>query len=273
MSVPDSRVFFKMDVGYFRNPKILPLLEECRDAVFLHMAAIAYSREHLTDGVVPIRRVMADVLIDPCGAQCGSHCTPQCARIVLLQTGLIEQVDNRLVRVHDYGKHNQTADEVQTARAAGQKAAAARWGKKKDADRIPVRNPDRSTDRNAEGNAEERREETSTRAGARAREDRFADFWQIYPKKVAKGSAERAWTKAVKDTDPQAILDALTAQRPALARAEAQFIAHPATWLNGRRWEDEPPRTAGQTGATDTQGVFAGIPRPDELRFHDEDDT
>ena len=69
------------------------------------------------------------------------------------------------------------------------------------------------------------------------------------------------------------ILDALTAQRPALARAEAQFIAHPATWLNGRRWEDEPPRTAGQTGATDTQWVFAGIPRPNELRFHDEDDT
>ena len=111
------------------------------------------------------------------------------------------------------------------------------------------------------------------RAPARAREDRFADFWQIYPKKVAKGSAERAWTKAVKDTDPQAILDALTAQRPALARAEAQFIAHPATWLNGRRWEDEPPRTAGQPGATDTQEVFAGIPRPNELRFHDEDDT
>lgn len=115
--------------------------------------------------------------------------------------------------------------------------------------------------------------EEAPRAGARTRVSRFEEFWKLYPRKTSKGHAEKAWAKAVKDTDPQAILDALTAQRPALARAEAQFIAHPATWLNGRRWEDEPPRAAGQTGATDTQGVFAGIPRPNELHFHDEDDT
>ena len=155
----DSRVFFKVDVGYFRNPKVLPLLEENHDAVLIHLAAIAYAREHLTDGIVPIRRVMADVMTTPCGSHCGTQCEPQCPRILLVQNGLIEDVDARTIRVHDYAEHNQTAADVEKSRAAGQKGAAARWSKRTDANRIAVGTATRSTERSADGNANPNAEE------------------------------------------------------------------------------------------------------------------
>ena len=235
----DSRIFFRMDVGYFRNPKIAPLMEENRDAVFVHQAAIAYSREHLTDGVVPVRQVMREVLVDPCGPSCGSHCQPQCARILLTENGLFEHIDARTVRVHDYERHNQTADDVARAVVAGQKGAAARWAKKTHADRNGVRHADRNGVPNADPNARREENRTHPRAGARAREERFSEFWIAYPRKSGKGKAEQSWAKAVKDTDPDVIIAALAAQGPLVGAREEQFVPYPATWLNQRRWEDE----------------------------------
>jgi hypothetical protein len=68
----------------------------------------------------------------------------------------------------------------------------------------------------------------------------FMKFWSIYPRKVGKGSALRAWRK-VKPDEVQPILDAVTAQKSWSTFADPQFIPHPATWLNARRWEDAPP--------------------------------
>lgn len=262
----DSRIFFRMDVGYFRNPKIAPLMEENRDAVFVHQAAIAYSREHLTDGVVPVRQVMREVLVDPCGPSCGSHCQPQCARILLTENGLFENIDARTVRVHDYERHNQTAADVAKAITAGQKGAAARWGRKSDADRNGVRHADRNGGASAHPNASTGEKRTHPRAGAPAREDRFPEFWMAYPKKVSKGHAEKAWAKAVKTTDPDVILAALAAQGPLVGARDKQYIPNPATWLNGERWTDE----SGNQGLR-ADHAFAGVPRVDELTFADED--
>lgn len=110
------------------------------------------------------------------------------------------------------------------------------------------------------------------RAPASAREDRFTEFWMAYPKKVAKGAAERAWAKAVKTTDPDVILAGLQAQAPRLRSVDPQFVKHPSTWLNSTSWEDEHPMN-GTAGAGTVRDAFVGIPRPNELRFHDEDDT
>lgn len=264
----DTRVFFKMDVGYFRNPKITLLLEERRDAVFLHMAAIAYARQHLTDGVVPTRAVMRDVLIDTCGPHCGSDCDPQCARMMLRIHGLFEPVDARCDLVHDYGKHNQTSSEVVARKVAAQDAANARWHPKSGTRRNAKRTADGSADGSAERNAEKRREEKNY---ARAREARFDEFWEVYPRKVGKGQAEKAWKTAVKDTDPDDILAGLRSQLPKLTQSETKFIPYPTTWLNGDRWEDQLTESTGTDG--DRPVAFAGIPRVNELRFHDEDDS
>lgn len=64
------------------------------------------------------------------------------------------------------------------------------------------------------------------RAPASAREDRFTEFWMAYPKKVAKGAAERCWAKAVKTTDPDVILAGLQRRAPRLRSVDPQFVKH-----------------------------------------------
>src|SRR6185312_511968 len=71
--------------------------------------------------------------------------------------------------------------------------------------------------------------------------DLFAEFWLIYPRHVAKVAAKRAWLRLTR-REKVAALDALVAWRRIwLQRDEPEFIPHPASWLNGERWEDELP--------------------------------
>ena len=71
----------------------------------------------------------------------------------------------------------------------------------------------------------------------------FDEFWAAYPKHVAKKPARRAWDKLHADRD---LLDALLTALEWQTRTEAwqrdggRYVPNPATWLNGRRWEDEP---------------------------------
>jgi len=77
-----------------------------------------------------------------------------------------------------------------------------------------------------------------------ATEALFASFWKLYPRKVGKDKAEKAWAKLKVD---QALYDlmvtALAKQvlTPDWVKERGQFIPHPATWLNGKRWQDEIP--------------------------------
>ena len=67
----------------------------------------------------------------------------------------------------------------------------------------------------------------------------FEDFWSICPRKTAKGSARKAWLKAIKTASPETIIDGIKAYAKSAQGTEPQYIAHPATWLNGEWWSDE----------------------------------
>lgn len=68
--------------------------------------------------------------------------------------------------------------------------------------------------------------------------DRFDDFWKHYPRKVSKPNALKAWLKVKPDDElTKTIISAISKQN--LSAREEQFIPHPASWLNGKRWEDE----------------------------------
>lgn len=71
-------------------------------------------------------------------------------------------------------------------------------------------------------------------------EQDFENFWQEYPKKVGKKKACTSFLKLKKDLLP-IILEALKKQKSSAAWEEngGQFIPHPATWINGERWEDD----------------------------------
>lgn len=71
----------------------------------------------------------------------------------------------------------------------------------------------------------------------------FDRFWNAYPKKKGKESARRAWRKLAPDMALCRVMaEALDRQKRSgdWQRDDGQFIPYPATWLNGRRWEDEP---------------------------------
>ncbi len=65
---------------------------------------------------------------------------------------------------------------------------------------------------------------------------RFDDFWAVYPRKVAKPKALKAW-KALRPDDALADRMIRVVQTTAWS-PDPKFIPHPSTWLNERRWED-----------------------------------
>jgi uncharacterized protein YdaU (DUF1376 family) len=68
--------------------------------------------------------------------------------------------------------------------------------------------------------------------------DQFETFWKIYPKKVSKENAKKAWIK-IKPNDDLIVKITKAVKDQKLSEREQQFIPHAATWLNNKRWEDE----------------------------------
>lgn len=66
------------------------------------------------------------------------------------------------------------------------------------------------------------------------------NFWTVWPRRVARKEAQRAWDRLT-PAERQEALTALPDWRRVWAGKETQYIPHPATWLNGARWEDELP--------------------------------
>jgi hypothetical protein len=67
----------------------------------------------------------------------------------------------------------------------------------------------------------------------------FEDFWKIYPRKVGKQAALKAFEKAVKCAKAEEILEGAKRYANDPNRVDA-FTAHPTTWLNAGRWTDAP---------------------------------
>ncbi len=69
----------------------------------------------------------------------------------------------------------------------------------------------------------------------------FAEFWQLYPRKVGKLDAlKAAKSKAKTEALQTEILAGLRAHVPEYQSRERNFIPHPATFLNKGYWADEP---------------------------------
>lgn len=70
----------------------------------------------------------------------------------------------------------------------------------------------------------------------------FASFWKLYPRKTDKAKAQKAWAKLNPDQPLfKEIMQGLAKHSVSRdwVKDDGQFIPHPTTWLNGRRWEDE----------------------------------
>lgn len=90
----------------------------------------------------------------------------------------------------------------------------------------------------------------------------FDKFYQAYPKRKDRAAAEKAFIKLNPSPELFAqMMDALGWQRqqPEWLKNNGQFIPLPASWINGRRWEDERPdtHTLPTTGTADAGGASA----------------
>ena len=106
------------------------------------------------------------------------------------------------------------------------------------------------------------------RSGGPENDLEFLEFWEACPRKVNKLEAFRAWGKLKARPNQADLLAALEKHKasPEWQREGGRYIPHPASWLNGRRWEDEFLRST-QSGLP-VKPVYERPPdwaHPDEL--------
>lgn len=86
-------------------------------------------------------------------------------------------------------------------------------------------------------------------------EQAFEAFWSVFPRKVKKPDALKAFKAALKKVPFETIVDAVLAQKEAKnLKRPKDFIPYPATWLRGEQWGDElefdePTQPRGIAGA------------------------
>ena len=77
-------------------------------------------------------------------------------------------------------------------------------------------------------------------------------IYQLYPRKEGKGKALQSIEKALRITTAEILTEAVQAFAAAKAGTDPQFIPHPASWFNARRWEDDR-KTWGPAGVQPRQ--------------------
>jgi hypothetical protein len=267
--VIDERTFIKVHDGIEDHPKIAPLSDK---AFRVLVTTWAWCSRHKTDGRLPTavwqKRASAKV------------------RAELETAGLVDNFEGHVL-MHDYLKHQRSAEEIDEMREAKQFAGRIgnhkRWHvgqgivdatcefcvdtESQDPSQDPshlrsqedrtgtsqVRSQnDRKTSPDTETDTEIKKE-PSLRSGSRSSklDEHFEEFWSAYPRKVSKATARKAWPKACKKLEAPRLVKAASywAGLWQQAGTEAQFIPYPATWLNGERWSDEPPLSRGQPDA------------------------
>jgi hypothetical protein len=92
-------------------------------------------------------------------------------------------------------------------------------------------------------------------------EEFAAEFWPLYPRKVARDAALMAYAKARLRAEKDAIIAGVRRYGDQCRGKDTEFVAHASTWLNQGRWDDEP--------AKPTQTSSLGPARPTSSSIHE----
>lgn len=162
-----------------------------------------------------------------------------------------------MVHVHHWLEWQESKADSDRLRERGRKAAETRWTRANSEEHATSNAPSMQEAMQDRRLKTEEQEELSSEPQARSvpapapRQRRssspeaivdleFDRWWELYPRKDAKGQARKAYRAAAKKVGPQVLLEAVRAQREALVARKAEgFCPLPSTWLNGERWGDE----------------------------------
>jgi hypothetical protein len=129
--------------------------------------------------------------------------------------------------------------------------------KRKSREKLAADDPSKTSGEKCDQNRtrEEKRREDKEQ-DLKTMSESFAIFWKLYPKKVSKADAVKAWGKIKKDLVPT-IMGALSLHCVCeqWVKDDGKFIPNAATWLNKQKWEDEvKPYVTGTNTGTSGQG-------------------
>lgn len=256
------------------------------------LAGLAYSNRNLTDGFIPWSKALSlasfevigpdqDYRIlaladaaDPDGVQPASIVTVEWVFDLLVSAGLWERVANGF-HIHDYDQYQPSREAVLAEReAARERMQKVRSARSANTDRsspevrpnnrrsspnpvpVPVPVPSLSPPM-SEKDTPLPPKGGSARASRKPDLAGFDQFWRFYPRRVSRADAEKAWAKLNREERGAAIA-AIQAQLawPCFTESPPDKQPHPATWLNGRRWEDEPPQVAIRSPASKSNGTY-----------------
>jgi uncharacterized protein YdaU (DUF1376 family) len=155
---------------------------------------------------------------------------------------------------HDGWKHKRIDRELAEAASrsdSARKSAEERWKNHRNANASAA--AERSDVRtHSDGNTEpmlsqpQSQEESSLCSESRATDEAFGRFWAVWPNKVGKPAARRAFGKLAHEIE--AIIAGV--ERYAREKPPDRPWLNPATFLNQRRWEDQPAKLAPRAGPT-----------------------
>lgn len=240
----DERTYITVHDGMPDHPKV----EGLSDSAFRLMVELwCWCSRNQTDG-----RIVATSW-----AKRGSRR----AREELIAAGLIEPVVDGVI-VHDYTEHQRTSDEIaalrEKRRQAGSKGGKAKASATAQAKALATAVAKQTASKDVAESETEKEEllRSSQRASAlRSTDDpRFVEFWSTYPRREGKTSALRALGNALGKATIEDIVKGAARYRDDPNR-EPAFTAHPATWLNAGRWDDDPlPAKTRTVNPDDTAG-------------------
>lgn len=87
----------------------------------------------------------------------------------------------------------------------------------------------------------------------------FSAFWQMVPNKVGRAAAEKAWKKLTSGDRVLASERVKVFYEWFRKEYPTASLLHPATYLNGKRWEDvENTSTSNQPSQSDVEAIRRG---------------
>lgn len=152
-----------------------------------------------------------------------------------------EQPEEGYVWIHGYLRWQHSRDQIEEITEQRREAGKAR-ARQRAAERDAERDAERVVQRRTKN---EEQTNPSSRGSADAE---FEEWYAIYPRKVGRGQALKAYRAARKKASAEEIVSGLRAQLEDLTSREKAFIPHPATWLNGERWADREPEEPALNG-------------------------
>lgn len=228
-------MWFRVDDKFHSHNKVRKVLADDPAALALWVVAGSWSSDNLEDGFVPDHQLQ---WLIPTGAD------------ALAQKLVAARLWRRVrggYQFHDFTDWNKSREQVlaeREARAEAGRKGGANSGKSRSKRQANASASDSANAKQKRTHTLPDQEESSTNSLSSDADERFEEFWRIYPprKNNSKHKARIAYLASLKrGVDPTEILAALEVYARERHGEDQQYTKHAVTWLHARPWEEPEP--------------------------------